>query len=382
MAEGVVAALAILFTLLYAGLLAFYRWHWRALPEMTVPAEFVPGVQISVIIAARNEAGQIQKCLNSLLQQDYPKNLTEWLLVDDHSEDGTAALARKISDPRLRVLELKDAPPTAEGKPRTMKKRALEWGIAHAHGELILTTDADCEVPRNWMREMAYAFQEKGWHCVAGPVEFKEGKNLLQRFQALDFAGMMLLTGAGFHAGAVQLANGASFGFSKKAFVAVGGYADNIHIASGDDLFLLHKIMPNFPVGFMKTPIAVRTEAPATVVDFIRQRLRWGTKSSAYRNWQVKAALAIAFFHCWGILLCIPGLMLQPAFFGVLFLLQISIKSLSDYYLLRMACTFFHKKPLLSIFWPAQVLHILYIAVVGLGSNLLRHYIWKGRRVR
>jgi len=301
---GVIAAVMLLFTLLYAGLLDFYRRHWLALAEWKVPAGYIPEVRISVIVAARNEVGPLQTCLDSLLVQDFPAGLSEILVVDDHSEDGTVAIARTKETQRLRVLELKDAPKAADGKAPFSKKKALEWGIAHAHGEFILTTDADCEVPPDWMRNMAFAFEEKGWDCVAGPVVFKERESLFQRFLTLDFLGMMLLTGGGYRGGLVHLANGASFGFSMKAYQAVGGYTDNMHIASGDDLFLLHKIMARgFKVGFMKTPTPVCTEVPTTFGEFVRQRLRWGTKSTAYKDWRLTAVLAIVFFHCWCILL-------------------------------------------------------------------------------
>jgi biofilm PGA synthesis N-glycosyltransferase PgaC len=381
MLTGGIAAL-VLFTLLYAWLLAGYRRHWLAMPEFEVPGDYVPGVRLSVIVAARNESHGLAECLEHLSRQGYPQGLSEVIIVDDHSEDGTPAVAKEFEGRGVRVLELKDAPRRANGTLRTSKKMALDWGIGHALGDYILTTDADCAVPVSWMRDMAYAFEVKGWHCVAGPVVFKGEKRLFQCFQALDFLGMMLITGAGFHAHLTHLANGASFGFSKKAFEAVGGYTDNLHRASGDDLFLLHKIMEKFPVGFLKTPQAVITRAHATLRAFIWQRLRWGTKSRAYRDWRITFALAIVFFHSWGILLSIPAMLAAPYLFVPLFLIQLTLKSFSDYRMLKTAAVYFGQAALMRVFWPAQALHILYIAGIGLASNLFLSYEWKGRKVR
>lgn len=378
---GAIAVL-VLFAILYMWLLAHYRRQWTLMPGFKVPADYVPAARLTVVVAARNEATCIAECLESLSRQTYPPGLAEVIVVDDYSEDETAGVAKRFADRGVRVLELKDAPRLAGGRLRTSKKMALDWGIAHAGGDYILTTDADCTVPAGWMRDMAYAFELKGWHCVAGPVVMEGAKGLLQRFQALDFLGMMLITGAGFHARMSHLANGASFGFSRKAFDAVGGYTDNLHLASGDDLFLLHKIVEKFPVGFLKTPHAVHTHAHSTLRAFIWQRLRWGTKSGAYRDWRITFALAVVFFHSWGILLSIPAIVASPGVFLPLFLAQLALKSFSDYRMLKMATGYFGKASLMRVFWPAQGLHILYIAGIGLAANLFVSYPWKGRKAQ
>jgi cellulose synthase/poly-beta-1,6-N-acetylglucosamine synthase-like glycosyltransferase len=381
MCIGAVAVL-VFFALLYGWLLAWYCRQWYALPAFKVPTDFVPGARLTVVVAARNEASRLAKCLVHLCGQTYPQGLAEVIVVDDHSEDDTVTVAKQFEGRGVRVLELKDAPQMPGGGLRTSKKMALDWGIRYATGDYILTTDADCAVPDNWMRDMACAFEHKGWHCVAGPVVFEGASGLLQRFQALDFLGMMLITGAGFHGRLTHLANGASFGFSKKAFEAVGGYADNLHMASGDDLFLLHKIKEKFPVGFLKTPHAVRTQAHTSLEAFVWQRLRWGTKSRAYRDWRITLALAVVFFHSWGILLSIPAMLAFPGVFVPCFLVQLGIKSFSDYRMLKIAAGYFGKSPLMRVFWPAQGLHILYIAGIGLAANLSASYLWKGRKVR
>jgi cellulose synthase/poly-beta-1,6-N-acetylglucosamine synthase-like glycosyltransferase len=318
--------------------------------------------------------------------QDYPPGLFEVILTDDHSSDDTVKIAQGIRDERLRILQMKDVTILQEtkGPVQAFKKIALEWGIQHARGDLILTTDGDCVLPPNWLRNMAYAFEAKGWQCITGPVLFYHTRNLLQRFQSLDFMGMMLLTGAGVSSGLTHLANGAAFGFSRKAFFEVNGYAGNKHLASGDDLFLLHKIMALYPgqVGFIKTAEAVQTEAPETLLEFMRQRLRWGTKSTAYRDRRITFVLALVFFHCWGILLTFLAIPFQPKAAAVLLLLQTGIKAMADYRMLHTAAVFFNRRDAMRSFWPAQGAHILYIAGVGLGANLFRRYRWKGRIVR
>ena len=95
--------IGILFTL-YGALLLWYARSWDRL------SIFQPGVaasvRISVVIAARNEERSIGALLDSLQQQSYPQQYTEIIVVDDHSEDQTAAIVKRY--PAVRLVE---APP-------------------------------------------------------------------------------------------------------------------------------------------------------------------------------------------------------------------------------------------------------------------------------
>lgn len=218
---------------------------------------------------------------------------------------------------------------------------------------------------------------------IAAPVNFHREQNLLERFQSLDFLGMMLLTGAGLHSGLMRMGNGANLAYTRRAFEAVGGFRGVDHLASGDDLFLMHKIEQQYPgqVKFLKSKAAtVYTLAMPDWHSFWQQRLRWGTKNAAYQEWRITAVLGLVFVTCWGIILSGLGIIFSTHLivsFGILLLCKI----VADYLLLHQASTFFGRKGLLRVFWPAQVLHIVYIAGVGLWANLYKKYQWKGRRV-
>jgi len=151
------------------------------------------------------------------------------------------------------------------------------------------------------------------------------------------------------------------------------------------DLFFAQKVANRYPDGvhFLKYPGAtVFTEAKPTWRAFLQQRARWATKSGAYREWQITLVLALVFFFCSNILL---SLLLTP-FVGIamlwIFILQLAIKSFFDYQLLQTGCRFFHREDLLRSFFPAELLHTLYIVVIGVLGNIVKEYEWKGRRVR
>ena len=84
---------------LYGGLLIWYWLSWNRLPR------FQPGaaasVRVSVVIAARNEEKTIGTLLDSLQAQTYPRELTEIIVVDDHSEDQTGAIVKRYPGVRL-----------------------------------------------------------------------------------------------------------------------------------------------------------------------------------------------------------------------------------------------------------------------------------------
>src|SRR3712207_3544796 len=91
---------------------------------------------LSVVIPARNERRNVERCLRSVLTARYPA--LEVLLVDDHSDDGTGEIARAIaaSDARLRVLESPPLPPGWFGK-----QWACATGARAARGDLLLFAD-------------------------------------------------------------------------------------------------------------------------------------------------------------------------------------------------------------------------------------------------
>ena len=93
---------------------------------------------VSVVIPARNEAHNIERCIRSVLATAYPA--VEVIVVDDHSTDGTGDIARSIAatDKRLKVVDNKPLPAGWFGK-----QWACENGALASRGAILLFTDAD-----------------------------------------------------------------------------------------------------------------------------------------------------------------------------------------------------------------------------------------------
>ncbi|MCB0615955.1 MAG: glycosyltransferase [Phaeodactylibacter sp.] len=369
-------------TLLLAYVAVIHRClsAWNALSEWKLPRELAPQTYISVLVPARDEASHIGRLLDTLARQHYPQEKFEVIVIDDHSTDGTAERVEQYPFGNLRLLRL--AEHLGPGKHiLSYKKEALELGIKQAKGTLILTTDADCEAPPYWLASHAAFYEATGAQIIAAPVLFHREKNRLQRFQSLDFIGMMAVTGAGIQSRFLYMANGANLSFTKAFFQEVGGYAGNRQYASGDDIFLIQKAAEWAPdkVAFLKSRDAVvHSLAMPDLKRFVAQRLRWGTKNSSYKDWRITAVLGLVFLLCWFILAL-------PLFgwysLGLAWALLMG-KGLADYLLLSTAASFFGRAALLRGFWLLEGMHVLYIAVVGLLSVLVKRYEWKGRRVR
>jgi poly-beta-1,6-N-acetyl-D-glucosamine synthase len=368
--------IGILLLLAYGLLLLYYRQSWLALPAY-MPSRDMPVTRISIIIPARNEAKNITACLRSITAQTYPAHLFEVLVVDDHSTDDTAQIVREFPAGNIRLLSLGDS------VQQSHKKRAIESAIAVAAGELIVTTDADCQVPPRWLATLADLYEQTDAAFIAAPVVLTYDNSFVQKFQALDFLTLQGITGAAVHRGFHAMCNGANLAYTRAAFEAVNGFEGIDHIASGDDMLLMHKIAARFPekIFFCKSPDAiVRTPPMPDWNSFFNQRIRWASKASHYEDRRIFGVLLLVYlFNCYFFVLLVAAFF-QPILFISLAGLLVA-KIIVELLFLFPVADFFQQKHLLWWFPLPQPLHIVYTIIAGwLGR--FGSYEWKGRRVQ
>jgi cellulose synthase/poly-beta-1,6-N-acetylglucosamine synthase-like glycosyltransferase len=368
--------------LAYAVLIVLYT-YWFVRLKKYQPKQFLPArCFFSIIIPARNEALVIKDCLKKIQAQNYPTNLFEVIVVDDHSSDTTAALVQELqaSFDGLHLIHLADF---VSGNINAYKKRAIEIAAAQTKGDWIVTTDADCEVLPNWLKNLDQFIQTNNPVLVAAPVMFSNNQTWLGIFQILDFISLQGITAAAVAAGYHSMCNGANLAYSKKAFYQVGQFKGIDHVASGDDMLLMHKIKKQFPhqLGFLFSKDAIVTTTPMEDwKSFFNQRIRWASKAESYSERSIFWVLLLVYLFNAGLLVgLIAGLFIEGMYpaIGYLLLLKIVVEMI----FLVPVSKFFNVQSLLFLFPFMQPFHIVYTVVAGwLGK--FGTYQWKGRAVR
>jgi cellulose synthase/poly-beta-1,6-N-acetylglucosamine synthase-like glycosyltransferase len=373
------------------------RSVWTAGKPVSIERE--TPIFFSILIPARNEAERIDSCLDSLKALNYADNLFEIIVIDDHSSDETAARVHFFKEelPNLRLLRLSDYLTDADQSLQSFKKKAIEIGVQQSKGSWIVTTDADCRVPANWLRSMAAAIEQEQAAVLVMPVKMIPVKNpsnrLLGIFQQLDFLSLQGITGTGIRSKSIYLSNGANFAYQKKLFQEVTGFQGTDDMASGDDLLLLHKFRFHTTariVYLQSADAIVSTPVEPDLTSFIRQRRRWAGKSNRYLDKKILPVMLLVFAVNAFIVIAALLHFLHPttlcmkwfcASYGKLAFGMLLVKTVAELYFIWPVARFFQQASLLWYFPLMQPLHVLYTVIMAfLGQS--RHYEWKGRRVR
>jgi cellulose synthase/poly-beta-1,6-N-acetylglucosamine synthase-like glycosyltransferase len=360
---------------LYSILITYYWLSWRSIPDF-IPSETLPQTKISVIIPARNEESNIGFLLTALQHQSYPKELFEVIITDDHSEDKTAEIVNQFDNVRLLLLQ--------DDVINSYKKKAIETGIAAASkAELIVTTDADCIPPWQWLQTIASFKEATKSVFIAAPVAIDCDSSIVQVFQAMDFMVLQGITGAVVYKKNLSMCNGANLAYEKKAFDDVNGFANVDHIASGDDMLLMHKIWKRYPdkVHYLKSKEAIVSTQPVkTWKEFFNQRIRWASKARQYDDKRILPILVLVyFFNLSFFALAIAGF--WNYYYWLTAILLWFLKTLVEFSFFWSLAVFFNKQWAIKWFFFFQPLHIFYTVISGLFGQFGK-YEWKGRRVR
>lgn len=375
-------AISIALTLFYLILQYSYVRNWESVPYVNISSP-EPHTFVSIIIPARNEENNIVKLLDSIIANNYPVELYEIIVIDDFSEDNTYECVRRSQITNLTIFHLRDLLPK-DTFTEAYKKRAIEAAVHIAKGELIITTDADCIVGRNWLKSLVSIYEGEKCELIVAPVIYQPRDNFFEEFQALDFLGMIAITFASIRMKMYNMANGANFAFTKSAFLKVGGYRGIDYKASGDDMLLVYKIAKTYhgKVGIAKSLDSVVYSTPMPCLDsFLQQRYRWTSKASDYQDKRITLILAGVYFFVVSMLVNIIGGVFYKYSLFLLFVIQLAIKTFSDYILLNSATKFFNKNIWMRKFVFKEIAHILYIVFVGTMGNLVK-YNWKGRKLK
>jgi len=326
---------------------------------------------VSVIIPARNEENNIKKSLRALVNQTYPQNLYEMIVVDDLSGDNTNKIVRDFAadHDNITLLSLSHNDSTC-----SPKKQAIEAGVLHSKGEIIFTTDADCVVPANWIEIMLRYF-DKNTGLVASWLLVNPEKSLLSKLESLDSLGLVMVGAASFGLGIPFLANGANLAYRKSLFNNINGFQGINQYASGDDDLLLQKIIKQSKYKAVFAPdysSIVSTHANHNLKDFLQQRIRWASKSRTYPL-PILVFEIIIYLYFLLLLFSIPFIFIS--IFPLLFLL---IKLILDFILIKIGCKKINRPLPVLHFLLANFFQMSYILIVSI-AGLFGKFKWKNR---
>lgn len=387
-----IVSISFIFFIVYATLIFYYFMGWVSIPSFKSAQGVEPlSTVISVIIPARNEALNLPVLLQSILAQSYPAHLFEVIVIDDFSTDRTAEIISAYSNTNIKLLSLKDYEP--DDKLNSYKKRAIETGINKSQGSLIVTTDADCYLPQNWLTTIAAFYEKNNPVFIAAPVAINNSISFIEIFQALDFMTLQGITGASVYKKFHSMCNGANMAYEKKVFYEVDGFKGIDAIASGDDMLLMHKIFKCYPqkVLFLKSPDAIAETQPVkTIGGFFNQRIRWASKADKYEDKRLLPVLAVVYFFNVGMFILpmisifynpVLSIIHYPLSIFSFWLWLLIFKIIVELVFLFPVAKFFNKISLLFLFPFMQPFHIIYTIIAGwLGR--FGSYKWKGRKVK
>jgi cellulose synthase/poly-beta-1,6-N-acetylglucosamine synthase-like glycosyltransferase len=332
--------------------------------------EVTPKTTFSILVPFRNEAENLPILLESISKLKYPTDLFEVLLIDDASEEKFQIPNSKFQITLTNTIRQSNSP----------KKDAITTGVPLSKNEWIVTTDADCVVPENWLLTMDAFIQNHKVEMIAGAVTYDCKPSFLHHFQHLDLTSLQGATIGSFGINKGFICNGANFAYTKSLFQKLNGFEGNDKIASGDDVFLLQKAITQCPekVHYLKSKeTIVRTQPTESWKALFHQRVRWASKTSSYQSrFGIGLGLVVFGGNLSLILVLVAGILGWTPFLYIAILWL--AKFIVDSILVHTSHRFLSDSKML--YWIASsLLYPFFCTAVALYS-LFGKYEWKGRQ--
>ncbi|WP_119841371.1 glycosyltransferase [Salinibacter ruber] len=228
--------------------------------------------EISVVVCAYNEERLLEDCLQSLINQNYPADAYEIIIVDDASTDRTPDIAKSFvqsidsEDAHIRYVRIEDGG----------LSRARNAGIRASRHDVIAFIDGDAVAESDWLERLAAVFEE-GADYVGGRIELLNTDSKVAQFaQATRHR---QLFGPDVYRNEII---GCNMAYRRKVFDAVGGFNDNL-TSRGDEVSLRKRIPDDFR--FQSAPQAVvYHERPERLIEWIDVEWKAAVLSGLYRD--------------------------------------------------------------------------------------------------
>jgi len=363
----IMSILTILFLIpliLYIVIISSYIFGFYKLKQCNIQNTIIPEEKkyLTLIIPFKNEEEHLNALIESIKNQTLNTKYFEVILIDDHSVDlSFDKLDSQINQlPNIKLIK--------QDISVSGKKQALIKGIRLADSDLIVTSDADCVHDSMWLETILHYYLSYNPKMIIAPVLMK-GNSLFQKFQSLDYLSLTAATAGSAGIKHPIMCSGANLSYRKDLFFEFSD-AMNLNYQSGDDMFFLHSVKKYYrkEIHYLKSKTAgVYTEAEKSFNTFCKQRIRWSSKSTAYKDFDtIFSSLVVFGLNLLLIILLILSF-INAKFFFALIIIYVS-KLLVDSVLLIISARYFNflkllrGLPLLSIIYP---FYIISAAIAG-----------------
>ena len=362
---------------LYFVLFCVYLYSWRKI-KTTDSMNYINTV--SVIIACRNEENNVPKIVDCLKRQKFNNDKLELIFVNDHSQDNTLQLLineqKKCSFMRVINLSI-----SVEGK-----KNAVREGVFNSTGDIILCTDADCEMNSFWIQTMVNYFNNVNCRFISAPVVLDKTDSLFNIYQKLELLSLVTTSAAAIALNTPTLCSGANLGFRRNDYLEIN--PEEFKKFKTDDLSLLDYFKKNFfgSIFFVKDLNAiVYTSGQKSLNSYFSQKMRWISSSRYFNDLFIifKALLVytINLIICYSIIQFIYFLFFNfNLIFSIFYFTVVILKVLIDFFFLNNTLNFFKEKELLKYLFPSVIINSI-ITTVIVPLSFIYPLRWKGRKL-
>jgi glycosyltransferase involved in cell wall biosynthesis len=221
-------------------------------------------VDVSIIIPVKNGANTIRELLESLMNLEYDKRKYEVIVVDGYSTDGTRELVLKY--PVKLIMQEGDG-----------LNAARNTGVKNSKGRIVVFTDADCIVPRDWLKNIVSCFKDDDIACVGGSV-----KGLSRNFTSIyvDNTGLHIMPQYKKQKvlnlwRAFSYPAGCNIAFRRDSLINIGLFNEAIKYGY-DDLELIERLGLNGYKIKLEPNVVVFHQHRDSIIKLIKQTYKYG----------------------------------------------------------------------------------------------------------
>ncbi len=363
--------------LVYCACIIFYTLKFKSFKENGISKK-TETTTFSIVIPFRNEEQCLPQLFKSIEQLKYPPNMFEIILVDDHSGDSSRSLCEnwKIENDGLNISVLDN-----KNLAKSPKKSAVLTALLKIKHKYVITTDADCLLPENWLLHFDSFIRKNRSDLIAGPVKMIEGSNFWNKFQVLDLMSLQVIGLGSFKTSSALFCNAANLCYKTQTLKDIQPFQSHKSIVSGDDVFNLEVFQKNKKKvdAIVLREATVWTKAEKNLRDLTQQRMRWASKAKFYKNSWLKALGLIVLMTNLCLVLSLVMAVFFEGFdhFWWLWLFKLG----TDFYTLYTGHLFFKDHLCLRDYFMMLLIYPFVSSYFGLMA-LKGDFMWKGRHYK